>query len=614
MEARRYGEEDKAMPVKMMKDVYRKPSARFDIALIDALHEQFEQVSFGCASSSFSMDGRSSEALSLSFGPSEHGHPDDASSSTGASSPLGWIPSRSDHLLSDALKPPRGNAPAVCLEKGDKELTELEMMKEKFAKLLLGEDMSGGGKGVCSALAISNAITNLSASVFGEIWRLEPLSPKHKAMWRREMNWLVSIADHIVELVPSLQTFPDGSSFEVMISRPRIDLQLNLPALRKLDAMLLESLDSFSEAEFWYVDQGVTDDEYDNSAPRPSLQREEEKWWLPTAKVPINGLSEGEKKRLQHQRDCINQILKAVLAINSQVLSEMEVPDVYWNALPKNGKASLGENMYKNITSECFSAEAFLSTCDLSSEHKTVELANRMEAVIHVWRRGRQPKSRHRSTKDIRHNVKNSWGMVKDFVSDAERREFLAERAEEVLLCLKQKFPGLRQSLLDITKIQYNKDVGQSILESYSRVMESLASSIIARIDDIIYVDDLTKRSLSSSVPSVKTGITSSQRRGYSMNFSIHQTQTPYGSPLKTPCVSPTPSPSPRRTPNSPLNSDQSQVLSDYISFSYEVDHASNCGSQGYKKLPLGHQSKMMMSSRSVNSSRSQSVHPVQDE
>lgn len=35
------------------------------------------------------------------------------------------------------------------------------MMKERFAKLLLGEDMSGCGKGVTTALAISNAITNL---------------------------------------------------------------------------------------------------------------------------------------------------------------------------------------------------------------------------------------------------------------------------------------------------------------------------------------------------------------------------------------------------------------------------------------------------------------------
>jgi hypothetical protein len=40
-------------------------------------------------------------------------------------------------------------------------LPEMEMMKERFSKLLLGEDMSGSGKGVCTALAISNAITNL---------------------------------------------------------------------------------------------------------------------------------------------------------------------------------------------------------------------------------------------------------------------------------------------------------------------------------------------------------------------------------------------------------------------------------------------------------------------
>ena len=38
----------------------------------------------------------------------------------------------------------------------------MEQMKDKFAKLLLGEDMSGGGKGVSSALALSNAITNLA--------------------------------------------------------------------------------------------------------------------------------------------------------------------------------------------------------------------------------------------------------------------------------------------------------------------------------------------------------------------------------------------------------------------------------------------------------------------
>lgn len=47
-----------------------------------------------------------------------------------------------------------------------------DLMKERFAKLLLGEDMSGGGKGVCTAVAISNAITNL----YGLAYRLSSAS------------------------------------------------------------------------------------------------------------------------------------------------------------------------------------------------------------------------------------------------------------------------------------------------------------------------------------------------------------------------------------------------------------------------------------------------------
>ncbi|KAE8701015.1 Rop guanine nucleotide exchange factor 2 [Hibiscus syriacus] len=42
---------------------------------------------------------------------------------------------------------------------------ELEMMEERFAKLLLGDDMSGSGKGVCTAVTISNA-TNLYGYIY----------------------------------------------------------------------------------------------------------------------------------------------------------------------------------------------------------------------------------------------------------------------------------------------------------------------------------------------------------------------------------------------------------------------------------------------------------------
>ena len=181
------------------------------------------------------------------------------------------------------------------------------------------------------------------ATVFGELWRLEPLAPQKKTMWRREMEWLLSVSDYIVELVPTIQEFPSGGTFEVMVSRPRADLHINLPALKRLDAMLLGILEGFRDTEFWYVDRGILVADADengsgsyppSSSGRPSL-RQEEKWWLPVPRVPPNGLSKEERKRLQQSRDCANQILKAAMAINSGVLAEIEIPNVYFETLPK---------------------------------------------------------------------------------------------------------------------------------------------------------------------------------------------------------------------------------------------------------------------------------------
>ncbi|CAN4126189.1 unnamed protein product [Withania somnifera] len=413
-------------------------------------------------------------------------------------------------------------------------LSEIEMMKERFSKLLLGEDMSGCGNGVCTALAISNAITNLCATLFGQIWRLEPLPPEKKLMWRREMEWLLCVSDHIVELIPSWQTFPDGSKLEVMTSRPRSDLYINLPALRKLDNMLLEILDSYRSTEFWYVDQGIIASESDGSSSfRNPLPRLEEKWWLPVPRVPPGGLSENARRQLQHRRDCTNQILKAAMAINSNILAEMEVPESYLEGLPKNGKASLGDIIHRYITSDQFSPECLLDCLDLSSEHQAFEIANRVEASIYVWRRRAHLKpfgSMHRS------NSKSSWEMVKDLMVDGDKRELLADRAKSLLLCLKQRFPGLPQTTLDMSKIQYNKDVGKSILESYSRVLESLAFNIIARIDDLLYADDLYKHS-DQFVPISKVGTTAHKSMGTPLPVPVNG--TPYKTAFTTPSFSP---------------------------------------------------------------------------
>ncbi|KAL3536453.1 hypothetical protein ACH5RR_004914 [Cinchona calisaya] len=469
----------------------------------------------------------------------------------------------SSHVSEDAEKP---HSDTRKLEKHGSSLSETEMMKERFAKLLLGEDMSGCGNGVSTALAISNAITNLCATLFGQIWRLEPLPPEKKLMWRREMEWLLSVSDHIVELIPSLQTFPDGSTLEVMTSRPRSDLYVNLPALRKLDNMLLEILDSFQNTDFWYVDQGIMSlEENGSSSFRKPLPRQEEKWWLPVPRVPIGGLSENARKLLQHRRDCTNQILKAAMAINSITLADMEVPESYLEALPKNAKASLGDLIYRYINSDQFSPECLLDCLDLSSEHQALEIANRVEASIYVWRRRTSSKNLNSTNRSI---SKSSWEIVKDLVIDADKREQLSERAESLLLCLRQRFPGLSQTTLDMSKIQYNKDVGKAILESYSRVLESLAFNIVARIDDLFYVDDLTKHS-DQPLSISKVGMIA-----HRSVVIVPASSTPYKTAFTTPSFSPALRTSPANVERSPILENRlpqrgfgvKKVLTDYLS------------------------------------------------
>ncbi|KAB5520018.1 hypothetical protein DKX38_024337 [Salix brachista] len=444
------------------------------------------------------------------------------------------------------------------LEKQGSSISETEMMKERFSKLLLGEDMSGCGNGVCTALAISNAITNLCVRIgfysdgycsfsaqfcralFGQLWRLEPLAPQKKAMWRREMEWFLCVSDNIVELMPSWQTFPDGSKLEVMTCRPRSDLYINLPALRKLDNMLLEILDSFDNTELWYIDQGILAPDADGSSFfQRTLQRQEEKWWLPVPRVPPGGLHENSRKQLQHIRDSTNQILKAAMAINSITISDMEIPESYMEALPKNGKASLGDLIYRYISSDQFYPECLLNCLDLSSELQAVELANRVEASIQ---------------------------------EDIDKRDLLADRAESLLLCLKQRFPGLPQTTLDMSKIQYNKDVGKSISESYSRVLESLSFDIVARIDDLLYVDDLTKHSDHFSSIS-KVSVIAHKR--VTIPYSVPVSNTPYKTAFSTPSFSPGQRVSPIKGDRSPFMTSGKipqrglgvkKVLTDYLS------------------------------------------------
>eukprot|EP00250_Pteridium_aquilinum_P005395 c15495_g1_i1 orf=34-1602(-) len=369
----------------------------------------------------------------------------------------------------------------------DKEWSSLIlMMKERFAKLLLGEDFSGGSKGSNTALTISNAITKLSVAIFGDLWRLEPLCQESRLKWQREMEWLVSPCDYIVELVPSVQSLEDGTTVEVLASKPRSDVYIGLPALQKLDAMLLETLGSFSDAEFWYAESLQ-----ENPTSEMACNFQDCKAWIPIAKVPCCGLSEKGRKQLSHQRESANQILKAAKSINEHVLSEMDIPESYWKSLPKSSKKAMGDTALRIITSEYCCFETLLSTLDCPSYRSLSNLANGLESLIHIWKskiNNRLKQACH--SEDMACRATPTWGINRDSsLKNVEKKRNYVQRAQNLLMELRQRFPGLLQTSLELSKIQLNKDVGYAVLESYSRVLVNLAARIQARIGEVISAD-----------------------------------------------------------------------------------------------------------------------------
>ncbi|KAJ1702790.1 hypothetical protein LUZ63_002569 [Rhynchospora breviuscula] len=370
----------------------------------------------------------------------------------------------------------KGKAPVVTYTMNP---ADIEAMKEKFAKLLLGEDVTGGARGFTTALALSHAITNLSATVFGEMWKLEPLCEEKKLRWRMEMDWLLSPTNYMVELVPAKQSGANGRILEIMTPKARSDIHVNLPALQKLDSMLIEVLDSMIGTEFWYEECG-------NKA-RQDGQRQSKRWWLPSPRVPETGLSEFERKKVIFQAKVVHQVLKAAKSINEQVLLQMPLPPTVTDALPKSGKASLGEGMYQVITAEMVSVEDIFLSFNFKNEHSVLDTVNRLESAVLAWKQRILEETNKRSPK------RYQWYFGKDSPSEAEKCSLYVERVEALLHLIKARFPNLPRTFMDVIRVQYNTDVAHAIVEAYSRVTVGVAFSVLSRIAELLMEDDLKK-------------------------------------------------------------------------------------------------------------------------
>ncbi|XP_024963265.1 rop guanine nucleotide exchange factor 14-like [Cynara cardunculus var. scolymus] len=411
---------------------------------------------------------------------------EDTSSCCSSNNPSGssfsqWTTMKRDEHGLDEWEYSDSPSPFIAKEKPSYavQFSDVEVMKEKFAKLLLGEDTTGGRNGASTALALSNAITNLAGAVFGELWKLEPLPEEKRIKWRREMEWLLSPTNYMVQLIPAKQCGADGRILEIMTPKARGDIHLNLPALRKLDSMLLETLDSMIDMEFWYEEGGS------RAEGRSRNVKQSKRWWLPMPQVPIGGLSDGGRKKLLNQAKLVHQIFKAAKSINETILLEMPIPKIIAEALPKSGKASLGEDLYRILNRVPSSAAGMLKSLSLKSENNALDAINRLEAAIHAWKEKIEEHDAGKSP------ARTSWSF-KDPILELDKMELLINRAEDLSREIHIRYPNLPQKFLDVMKIQYSKDVAHAILEAYSRVLGNLAFSILTRIGDICQEDVLS--------------------------------------------------------------------------------------------------------------------------
>ena len=100
------------------------------------------------------------------------------------------------------------------------------------------------------------------------------------------------------------------------------------------------------------------------------------------------------------------------------------------------------------------------------------------------------------------------------------------------------------------------QDVGKSILESYSRVLESLASNIVTRFDDLLNIDELNRHAehftatgdADCKIACSKTAIPS---------FLVPASGTTFMTSYATPSFSPVQLASPSKKERTPLNPSQ---------------------------------------------------------
>lgn len=196
----------------------------------------------------------------------------------------------------------------------------MELMNERFSKFLMGDAVFGRGKGVSSALALSNSITNMSGIYTGIQCPHMYKIIKH-SFWSYYLETSFNFGC-FTEFVKCSFHFQIVMGIRALGCRVQeIAMVILCDWLRGRICAISPTLNgwqpdggSFENIQgdgIWCEDRSMAN----SSKERGNQQRQKHKWWLPTPKTPHGGLSDNTRKFMLNQRIVMKPLLKEMKMI-----------------------------------------------------------------------------------------------------------------------------------------------------------------------------------------------------------------------------------------------------------------------------------------------------------
>mmetsp|Transcript_8094 Transcript_8094/g.24379 ORF Transcript_8094/g.24379 Transcript_8094/m.24379 type:complete len:658 (+) Transcript_8094:129-2102(+) len=344
---------------------------------------------------------------------------------------------------------------------------ELAKLERDMVSIMNGGDTTGGGHGKSVAFMINLKITNLNISTFGEMTCLRPLPEDYVSSWRRFMKVFFLIAETIVVRV-SETTVVDGRAVERMVDKPRPDIAELLPFLQQQDEKIINILRGFKslEGEVEYV-------------KRNNVQLGD-KWWIEQPVIKPGGLSPGLRAQMRAVYNEVSTIFTDCHRVNTRVLDDMEVPHRFLTSLPKHVHLLIAKGLINALTTwTVFSIEQYLRERNVWNAVDAWGPAVLLEKTALIWKM----------------KLNQHEGLINRFWKNRTKISCAQKRAENAVKQIKEAFPSMRQTKLDEIKVNDNTDHGKSILEAYSRALETRAARIMERVKKVLDADMEAQRS-----------------------------------------------------------------------------------------------------------------------